>query len=145
MSRLIRAGLAGAIEGASRILVLFYAIWAVKLGLIDSNIHPVFAIVMIALSTYGLWVASDRVTRHVTRIVSGEANDLSADDAVRVKTGSPPGMRPGRKARVVGIVPYERRVGPHVPKSPRGTVYLVEFDDGELLDVHEDMLERVDR
>jgi hypothetical protein len=145
MRRLIRAALAGAIEGGVKVAVLIYAIWAVKIGLIDSDIRPLFAILMIGLSIYGLWIATQRFTHFVTPIVSGEADDLLENDVVCVKEGSPTGMRPGEKARVVGIVPPNRRVGPHVAKKQRGTIYLIEFDDGELLDVHEDILGRVAR
>jgi hypothetical protein len=146
MGRFIRAGLAGAIDGGVKVFVVpVYCVWAVKLALIDSNIHPLFAMLMIGLSAYGLWIITNRITRRVTSIVSGEANYLNVDDAVYVKAGSPTGMRPGEKGRVVGIVPDELRMGPHVAKKQRGTVYLVEFADGELLDVHENVLERTSR
>ena len=138
--------MAGGIDGGVKVFVVpFYCAWAVKLGLIDSDIHPLFALLMIALSAYGLWIITERVTRRVTSIVSGEANYLNVDDAVCVKAGSPSGMRPGEKGRVVGIVPDELKGGPHFANKQRGTVYLVEFADGDLLDVHENVLERTNR
>jgi hypothetical protein len=93
MGRFIRECLAGAIEGGVKVFVVpVYCAWAVKLGLIDSNIHPLFAMLMIGLSAYGLWIITDRVTRRVTSIVSGAGNYLNVDDAVCVKAGSPTGL-----------------------------------------------------
>jgi hypothetical protein len=62
-------------------------------------------------------------------------------DIVLVKTNSPEEMRPGQKAWVIGITTEHERSGSHFDQFPPGTVYLVEFEGGEALDIHESMLE----
>jgi len=62
-------------------------------------------------------------------------------DLVRVKTDAPAGMRPGRMASVVGITSEDAKSGSHFDQFPAGTICLVEFEDGEAIDVHESMLE----
>lgn len=62
-------------------------------------------------------------------------------DIVLVRTGSPAEMRPGQKASVVGITTERERDGSHFDQFPVGTVYLVEFESGEAVDIHESMLE----
>lgn len=62
-------------------------------------------------------------------------------DIVLVKTDAPAEMRPGQTASVVGInTEHEMSRSPFDQFLP-GTVYLVEFADGEALDIHEGMLE----
>lgn len=60
---------------------------------------------------------------------------------VLVKSGAPAEMRPGQMASVIGITIDGERVGSHFGRFPAGTVYLVEFEDGDALDIHESMLE----
>jgi hypothetical protein len=50
-------------------------------------------------------------------------------------------MRPGQKAWVIGITTEHERSGSHFDQFAAGTVYLVEFEGGEALDIHESMLE----
>jgi hypothetical protein len=64
------------------------------------------------------------------------------DDVVRVKAGAPTDMRPGARAWVVGITAEHERRGSHFEQFPTGVVYLVEFEDGDTLDIHEGMLQR---
>jgi hypothetical protein len=63
------------------------------------------------------------------------------NDIVLVKLAAPAEMRPGQKAWVIGITSENARTGTHFKQFPAGTVYLVEFEDGDALDVHESMLE----
>ena len=62
------------------------------------------------------------------------------DDEVRVIPSAPDSLRPGHKAWVIGITTQEMRLGTHFEQFPAGTVYLVEFEDGEATDIHESML-----
>lgn len=61
---------------------------------------------------------------------------LTYGDAVIVKADAAECFRPGAKASVIGITPSEERRGAHFDQFPDGVVYLVEFEDGEALDVH---------
>jgi hypothetical protein len=51
-----KAMLTGAIQGSRPVLVAFYAAWATKLILIDSEVNPLLAAAAVSLSVYGLWV-----------------------------------------------------------------------------------------
>ena len=62
-------------------------------------------------------------------------------DAVRVRRRAPSKLRPGAAAVVVGITTPEQRRDGHFHQFPAGVVYLIEYADGEAIDVHEDMLE----
>lgn len=62
-------------------------------------------------------------------------------DTVRVNTNAPAEMRPGVRAWVIGITAQQERRGSHFAQFPAGTVYLVEFEGGDALDIHESMLE----
>lgn len=66
------------------------------------------------------------------------------DDIVCVKADAPAELRPGELAWVVGITADEdrHRRGSHFDQFPVGTVLLVEFEDGDALDIHESMVER---
>lgn len=61
--------------------------------------------------------------------------------SVLVKANAPAEMRPGQGASVCGITTERERSGSHFDQFPAGTVYLVEFEDGEAFDIHEGMLE----
>jgi len=67
------------------------------------------------------------------------------DDTVRVKANAPAEARRGEQAWVIGITPEERRQGSHFDQFPPGTVYLLEFEGGDTLDVHESMIEPATR
>jgi len=62
-------------------------------------------------------------------------------DIVLVKSEAPAEMRPGQKAWVIGITTEHEKSGSHFGQFPAGTVYLIEFEGGEALDIHESMLE----
>ena len=62
-------------------------------------------------------------------------------DSVLVKADAPAEMRPGQKASVIGITTEHERSGSRFDQFPPGIVYLVEFEGGEALDIHEGMLE----
>jgi hypothetical protein len=58
-------------EGSSVFLRMFamivYSAWAIKLGVIDTDTHPIFALAMVLLSIYGLWVLVRRASEHLIR------------------------------------------------------------------------------
>lgn len=62
------------------------------------------------------------------------------NDIVRVKGDAPIEMRPGAKSWVIGLTTQQERRGKHFEQFPAGTVYLVEFEGGEAIDIHESML-----
>lgn len=68
---------------------------------------------------------------------------LTYDDTVMIKLDAAEPFRPGAKGWVVGITPPEERRGTHFEQFPEGVAYLVEFEDGEALDVHGSWLEIV--
>ena len=61
------------------------------------------------------------------------------DDTVEVIADAPAKLRPGRHASVVGIEEEPRR-GSFYEQFPPGTVYLIEFEGGEAVSIHESML-----
>jgi hypothetical protein len=62
------------------------------------------------------------------------------DDTVQVALAAPAALRPGAQASVIGIT-EDRRSGSHFEQFPPGTVYLVEYEDGVAVDIHESHLE----
>lgn len=67
-------------------------------------------------------------------------NKFNYDDVVRVKDGADEALRPGKTAWVIGVF-SDRPPGKHFQEFPPGTVYSIEFEDGDAIDVHEDNLE----
>jgi hypothetical protein len=55
-------------------------------------------------------------------------------DVVETTADAPPIARPGRVASVCGMTAGPRR------DFPAGTIYLIEFPDGEAVEVHESFL-----
>jgi hypothetical protein len=69
-------------------------------------------------------------------------NKFTYDDIVRINQAAPNSLRPGQRAWVVGVVlPQDRGGRPHYDQFPAGTVYTVEFENGDAIDVHEGFLE----
>jgi len=67
---------------------------------------------------------------------------LTYDDLARVKVDAPAHLRPGQRCSVIAVIPdAERRRFPSLELLPSGTVYFVEFEDGDALDVHERYLD----
>lgn len=66
------------------------------------------------------------------------------DDIVRIVEHAPAEMWPGELAWVIGITLTNQRRGSHFDQFPDGTIYLVEFEGGAALDIHENMLEAAD-
>jgi len=62
------------------------------------------------------------------------------NDVVRVRADAPPEMHPGERAWVIGVTAEHERRGSHFKQFPAGTVYLVEFEGGDAIDIHENML-----
>lgn len=63
-------------------------------------------------------------------------NKFGFDDVVRV-SGGVPAKRIGAKAWIVGITQADERFGSYYDRFPPGTIYTVEFEDGDSLDVVE--------
>jgi hypothetical protein len=61
------------------------------------------------------------------------------DDIVNVRSGASADLHPCKKAWVVAI--FDTRPGPYFDKFPDGVVYMVEFEDGSSLEIHENDLE----
>ncbi len=61
-------------------------------------------------------------------------------DVVRVVADADEEFRPSAIAWVIGVF-QERPSGEHFASFPDGTVYAVEFEDGEAIDIPETMLE----
>ena len=59
------------------IAIPLYAVWSVKLGIIDANTNPLFAIAMVVFSIYGLWVIAKRISDYLVRSAPqhGQAKD----------------------------------------------------------------------
>ena len=68
-------------------------------------------------------------------------NKFTYDDRVKVKEDAPALFRPGQKAWVVLVVSTKDRVGAYFDQFPPGTVYSIEFEDGEAVEIHESLLE----
>ena len=66
------------------------------------------------------------------------------NDTVLVRTDGPVSKRAGQKAWVIGMTTQDQRDGTNFGQFPTGTVYLVEFEDGEALDIHEGQLEALE-
>ncbi len=63
-------------------------------------------------------------------------------DTVRVKTAAPAGVRPGAVAEVVGVRTIDSEALVRQFEAPLGTqVYLIEFGDGQSVEVAEPLLE----
>ena len=51
--------------------MLFYSTWALKLGVIDSDVNPAFSFPAVLLSIYGLWVIVGRFSEQAERLIEG--------------------------------------------------------------------------
>lgn len=68
-----RVFFASAIPAAFKMFVMAtYSIWAFKLSILDSDTHPLFALVMVSLSIYGLWVVVKKLADYAERAIEGE-------------------------------------------------------------------------
>lgn len=65
---------------------------------------------------------------------------MDCDNKGKIKPTAPPEFRRGALASVIGITASGERRGEHWGRFSAGTVYLVEFEDGEVLDVHQSRL-----
>lgn len=70
-----------------------------------------------------------------------QAAMFTYDHVVRVEADAPTEIRPGETAWVIGITPDDKKRGSHFDRFPAGTVYLVEFEGGDAIDIHENMIE----
>ena len=50
-------------------------------------------------------------------------------------------MCPGARAWVIGVTAEHEKRRDHLEQFPTGTIYLVEFENEDAVDIHEDMLE----
>jgi hypothetical protein len=72
-------------------------------------------------------------------------NKFTYDDIVRVKEEAPSSLRPGQKAWVILVVPAKDRIGAYFDQFPAGTVYSIEYEDGEAAEIHENFLESLQK
>lgn len=63
------------------------------------------------------------------------------DDIVRVSLHAPCQDRRGQRGWVIAVKTEDKRKGEYFEQFPAGTIYLIEFEDGEAIDVHEADLE----
>ena len=69
---LLRIFLATSVStGFKTVTMLFYSTWALKLGVIDSDVNPAFSFPAVLLSIYGLWVIVGRLAEQAERFVEG--------------------------------------------------------------------------
>jgi hypothetical protein len=69
-------------------------------------------------------------------------NKFNYDEIIRIKKAAPISLRPGQRAWVVGVfLPQDQGGRPYYDQFPAGTVYTVEFENGDAIDIHEDFLE----
>jgi hypothetical protein len=72
--KFIRSVFAGAVSGAFKsFAIVAYSAFALKIGFIDSNVHPLFALFMVLLSIYGLWRIVGALAAHAERLIKGDA------------------------------------------------------------------------
>ena len=64
------------------------------------------------------------------------------DDIVTIRKDAPPKFRPGEKAWIVGVFTDRDRY--KFEEFPPGTVYMIEFEGGDAVDVHDSLLEPFD-
>ena len=65
------------------------------------------------------------------------------DDTVRIKATAPSPLRAGALASVIMVFPENERESEYLKSFQPGTVYSVEYEDGESADVHESDLELI--
>ena len=63
------------------------------------------------------------------------------NDIVQTREDAPKDVRPGQRASVFMVWLPQDRDGSYYAKFPPGTVYSIEFQDGDAVDVHETWLE----
>jgi hypothetical protein len=63
------------------------------------------------------------------------------NDIVRVASDAPSEKRPGQRAWVIAVFPEGHRLREALDPLPTGTVYSVEFEGGDAIEVHESHLE----
>lgn len=66
---------------------------------------------------------------------------LTYNDIARVTRTAPETLRPGEKCWVIGVLTPEDRARLPLPNFPPGTVYSVEYEGGQAMDIHEQHLE----
>ncbi len=60
-------------------------------------------------------------------------------DYVTVRSDAPIKFRPGTQGSIIAV--FEDRESLPFPDFPAGTVYMIEFEGGDAIDIHESMLE----
>jgi hypothetical protein len=68
-------------------------------------------------------------------------NKFVYDDVIRIRSDAHQKFRSGERAWVVGVITEDRRLGSHYEQFPLGTIYTIEFEDGDSIDIHEDGIE----
>jgi len=68
-------------------------------------------------------------------------NKFNYDDIVRVRSDAQQKFRPGERAWIVGVIAQDKRIGSHYEQFPPGTIYTIEFEDGDSIDIQEEAIE----
>ena len=72
--RLLRIALAETIAISLNVfLMIVYSLWAFKLAVLDTDINPLFALTMVLLSIFGLWVIVRKSSHYLVRVIEGNA------------------------------------------------------------------------
>lgn len=67
--------------------------------------------------------------------------EFTYNDIVLARKEAPRELRPGNRARIVGV--FENRLRSYFDRFPDGVVYTIEFEDGTSSDVQESDLEPI--
>lgn len=67
-------------------------------------------------------------------------NKFNYDDVIRVRSDAHQKFRPGERAWVVDVITEDRRIGSHYEQFPLGTIYTIEFEGEDSIDIHEDSI-----
>jgi hypothetical protein len=65
---------------------------------------------------------------------------FSYDDTVRIVRCADEKYKPGAVVSIIGIF-KEKPSGSYFEEFPPGTIYTIEYENGEAIDIHESLLE----
>ncbi|MDQ3511296.1 MAG: hypothetical protein M3414_06380 [Pseudomonadota bacterium] len=70
--------------------------------------------------------------------------EFNYNDIVRIRADAQHDMRLGERAWIVGVITEDKRIGSHYEQFAPGTVYAIEFEDGDSIDIDEGSLELIE-
>jgi hypothetical protein len=73
--------------------------------------------------------------------VKKQMNKFTFDETVRVKKDAPNPFRQGQKASVIMVFLPQDRCGSYFDQFAPGVIYSIEYEDGQSIDIHEELLE----